>query len=107
MADYRILAWHGIPTGVQARDESGQARVTLSVRFQATVDQVAAAVGHTDTKPYLAGWHWSDWTERAGSSREVADSIASELEDAYPQGRLKDMLRELKVSLMASGGANA
>ena len=59
MATYQILSWHGIPTGVKAKDTNEEKRENFPRRFQAAVDAVATATGNIGTKAYLAGWKWS------------------------------------------------
>lgn len=103
MASYQVMSWNGIPTGVRATDPDGQARVELSPRFQAVIDDIATRTGITEGKDYLADWGWSDPEERSGSAGEVAGQVAAEVEDAYPLGRLGDLRREL-VSRLGTGG---
>jgi len=102
MAQYQIMSWHGIPTGVKAVDAAGQVRQNLPRRFQVAVDAVATATGRIETKRYLAGWQWSDPVERDGSARTVAQSVATELEQEYSPGRVKALRWELEKRL-ASG----
>ena len=95
MATYQILSWHGIPTGVRARDADGMANEKLAIRFQAAVDAAATEAGHVGTKDYLAGWDWSTEEEREGPAGEVAQVIVAELEKAYPPDRVKALRREI------------
>ena len=100
MATYQILTWHGIPTGVRARDADGMANEKLAIRFQAAVDAAATEAGHIGTKDYLAGWHWSTAVEHEGSADEVAQAIAATLEESYPPDRVKALRREVVERLM-------
>jgi hypothetical protein len=104
MATYQVLSWHGIPVGVKARDETGQARVNLPERFQVAVDAVATAAGLTDRASYLAGYQWSPAEERPGSAQEVARAVAAETEASFPPERVKALRQELEARL-APGGA--
>ncbi|RMF78871.1 MAG: hypothetical protein D6737_13300 [Chloroflexi bacterium] len=99
MTTYQMLTWHGIPTGVKAKDEHGEARQNLPIRFQAAVDAVATAVGHTETTAYLAGWQWSEPAERDGSAEEVARAVADELVAEYSPERIKALRHEIEQRL--------
>ena len=99
MATYQILSWHGIPTGVRARDEEGMASENLPLRFQAAVDAAATETGHVGTKEYLAGWNWSEKVKRDGSAREAARAVALEVEEDYPPERIKILRREITSRL--------
>ena len=100
MARYRILYWHGIPTGVRAWDANGEVRESLPQRFQVAVDAVATATGRIGTQSYLAGWQWGAVKQQEGSAREVARAIADELVDAFSPDRVKSMRQELERSLL-------
>ena len=83
MAEYRIVYWKHIPTGVIAREGEKQARVSLPPRFQAAVDAQAMAEGTTSDQSYSAGWRRSEWQKRDGAIEEVAQAVAAELEAAF------------------------
>lgn len=99
MAQYQIMSWHGIPTGVKAVDKAGQVRQKLPQYFQAAVDAVATVTGRIDTANYLAGWRWSDPVEREGTAKEVAQTVVSELIETFPPNRLKSLRQELESCL--------
>ena len=99
MARYQIVSWYGIPIGVKAEDEDGQVRENLPRRFQVAVDAVATATGRINTKDYLAGWQWSDLLEREGSAQEVAKLVATELDQSFSPGRIKELRQELEQTL--------
>ena len=101
MARYQIMSWHGIPTGVKAEDEGGQARENLPRRFQVAVDAVATATNRINTKDYLAGWQWSDPLEREGSAQAVAKAVAAELDESYSAARVKELRQELEQTLVS------
>lgn len=89
------MTWNGIPTGVRATDPDGQVRVELSPRFQAVIDDIATRTGRTEGEDYLADWEWSALEERPGPAGDVAEAVATELEELYPAGRLAELRREL------------
>ena len=57
----------------------------LSDRFQALIDSVAMQLGLQDSDAYLEQWTRGAVQERAGTAREVAEAIAAELEDRFPE----------------------
>jgi hypothetical protein len=84
MATYQILYWHDIPVQVRAKDSGGRAGAQLPERFQEAIDQAAMAAGLTGSDDYTAAFRWGEQQERAGAAREVADTVAAELDAQYP-----------------------
>jgi hypothetical protein len=84
MATYEIIAWKDIPAIVEARDATDTVARQLSDRFQMLIDSVAMQLGLEGSDAYLAEWRRSDPAERPGSAAEVADAVARELEDRFP-----------------------
>ena len=99
MATYQILSWHGIPTGVKAKDANGAKRENLPIRFQAAVDAVATATGNIGTQAYLAGWQWSQPEEREGTAVAVARAVAAEIENRFPAEKVKSLRHEIEARL--------
>jgi hypothetical protein len=84
MAKYKILYWHGIPSQVRATDENGRVNKQLPQRFQEAIDEAAMSLGKIGTDSYTNGFQWNDDNERPGTAEEVADAIAAELSEKYP-----------------------
>lgn len=84
MATYQIVAWKGIPAGVEARDDAGTVTVQLSDKFQQLIDSVAMQLGLHDSDAYIELWSREAAQERPGAAREVADAVAAELEERFP-----------------------
>jgi hypothetical protein len=84
MATYQILYWHDIPSQVRAKDAGGRASAPLPERFQEAIDQAAMAAGLIGSDDYSAAFRWGEQHERAGSAREVADTVAAEVAAQYP-----------------------
>jgi hypothetical protein len=97
MARYRIMYWKEIPAQVVVTDESGaKEKAMLPDRFSEAIDAAAMAEGSTDSAAYLDGWAWGAEEERSGNAREVLDAIVAELDEAYPQQRLVELIRSHK-----------
>ena len=99
MATYQILSWHGIPTGVKAKDANGEKRENLPLRFQAAVDAVATATGNIGTQAYLAGWQWSQAKEREGTAVDVAYAVTAEIENTFTAEKVKSLRQEIEARL--------
>ena len=85
MATYEIIAWREIPAIVEAHDGAGSTTRQLSERFQALIDSVAMQLGLVDSDAYLEQWTRSDTEERPGGAQEVAEAVAAELEERFPE----------------------
>jgi cvfA/B/C family virulence factor len=85
MATYEIVAWKEIPAVVEARDRDGSVTRQLSERFQALIDSLAMQTGSESSEAYLDAWTRSDPRERPGSAADVADAVAAEIEDRFPE----------------------
>ena len=85
MATYRIIAWKGIPASVEAQDGSDSVTVQLSERFQMLIDSVAMQLGLENSDAYLELWSRGGPQERPGTAREVADVVAADIENRFPE----------------------
>ena len=85
MATYEIVAWREIPAVVEARDGARSVTRPLSERFQALIDSVAMQLGLESSDAYLGEWTRSAAAERPGTAQEVAEAVAAELEDRFPE----------------------
>lgn len=85
VATYQIVAWREIPSGVEARDATDSVTIQLSERFQMLIDSLAMQLGLQDSDAYLEAWTRGAPQERAGSARQVADAVAAELEERFPE----------------------
>lgn len=86
VAHVTLLCWKNIPTQVKATDESGgEHSVALDGRFQEAVDALAMRQGLAGTDEYLEHWVSSEPEERLGTAEEAAETVAQELERAWPR----------------------
>ncbi len=93
MAEVRIMYWKAIPYAVRATDANGRASRQLPGRFQEAIDTAAMAAGATSQEAYQAGFAWGPPEERPGTSAEVADAVVAEIVAAFPEERLRVLLR--------------
>jgi hypothetical protein len=79
---FQILHWQDIPSEVKAWDDFDEIKISLATRFTERIDASAQRQGLIQQDSYTAQLRWSDVAERAGSPREVAESVRKELESA-------------------------
>jgi hypothetical protein len=79
---FQILYWQDIPSEVKAWDDFDEIKVSLPSRFADRIDALAQKQGLISQDAYSAHLRWGAETERAGSPREVADTVRRELEAA-------------------------
>ena len=99
MTRVQVVFWRQIPAQVKARQGSERASRPLSDRFQQAIDDAAMSAGLSGTDAYLAEWRTSEGEDRPGYPQAAAESMAAELEEAYPSARL--------AALAAAGGLEA
>ncbi len=83
MARYQILYWEHIPLGVKATDVNGTVRENLPARFQEAVENASTRAGHDSAAAYTSMFKWGKEQEREGSAKEVASSVAKELDETW------------------------
>lgn len=91
MTTVKVVYWKDIPAVVQATDGAETVKLELSERFQALIDAVAMQLGLTDADTYLEQWHHGDAVQRPGSPREVAETMAAELESRFDEFRTRGL----------------
>ena len=79
---FQVLYWQDIPSEVKVWDDFDEIKVSLAPRFADRIDASAQRQGLIQQDSYTAQLRWSDAAERAGSPREVAESVRKELESA-------------------------
>jgi len=84
VAEYQITYWRELPSLVVAREGDAVAKSPLPQRFQEAIDEAAMRLGDTDAAAYLAGWRRTDWARLDGSTADVADQVAADLERQWP-----------------------
>lgn len=94
MARYTVTSWQDIPSMVEARDGAERHKIQLSVRFQELIDRVAMREKLMGTDAYLQQWSKQRARQRDGSAKEVALSVAEELENDFDAVVAKAMHRQ-------------
>lgn len=81
-AKFQILYWQDIPFEVKAWDDFDEVKISLPEKFAQRIDASAQQQGFISEAAYSAHLRWSETSERAGSPREVAETVRRELESA-------------------------
>lgn len=102
---YQIIYWRDIPAQIKVRSGAARTSRSLSDRFQQAIDEAAMREGLIGTDEYLAMWRTSQWFDRDGEVEEVAAAVILELEAAYPQDRLTDLVARGGHGPAASSGS--
>jgi len=89
---YQIIYWRDIPAQIKVRSGASRLARGLSDRFQQAIDEAAMRAGLIGTDEYLEMWRTSEWMDREGAAEEVAAALVVELESAFPQDRLTDLV---------------
>ncbi len=77
---------------VTAREGVIVAKAQLADRFQEAIDEAAMRLGATGSDAYLDGWSRSPWQGAEGKPTEIAERVAADLEAAFTDVRLKEIL---------------
>lgn len=96
MATVQIVYWRDIPAQVKVKQARERTARQLSQRFQDAIDEAAMRAKLIGTDEYLAEWRNGDPVDQDGDLNAVADAIAADLEQHYPDDRLR--------ALIATGG---
>ena len=92
MAKSTIIFWRDIPSQVVVKQGRTSAKVQLSKRFMEAIDKAAMRAGRQGSKEYLEDWRRVIDTCQ-GDPETIANTIAEELEQIYPDEILKAMVK--------------
>jgi hypothetical protein len=80
---FQILYWQDIPSQIKVWDDFDEVKISLPEKFATRIDASAQKQGLISQDAYSAHLRWGEIVERAGSSREVAAAVKSELETKF------------------------
>lgn len=89
---YQVVYWRDIPAQIKIKDGRQRKGKPLSDRFGQGIDQAAMLAGLIGSDDYLAQWHTTAWQDYEGDAETLAETLATELEEAYPSDRLKALI---------------
>jgi len=92
MAKSTIIFWRDIPSQVVVKQGRTSAKAQLSKRFMEAIDKAAMRAGRQGSKEYLEDWRRVIDTCQ-GDPETIANTIAEELEQNYPDEILNAMVK--------------
>ena len=92
MAKSTIIFWRDIPSQVVVKQGRTSAKAQLSKRFMEAIDKAAMRAGRQGSKEYLEDWRRVIDTCK-GDPETIANTIAEELEQNYPDEILNAMVK--------------
>ena len=92
MAKSTIIYWRDIPSQVVVKQGRNSAKAQLSERFMVAIDKAAMRAGRQGSKEYLEDWRRGIETCQ-GDLKTLANTIAEELEQMYPDDILQAMVK--------------
>ena len=92
MAKSTIIFWRDIPSQVVVKQGRTSAKAQLSKRFMEAIDKAAMRAGRQGRKEYLEDWRRVIDTCK-GDPETIANTIAEELEQNYPDEILNAMVK--------------
>ena len=87
-----IIFWRDIPSQVVVKLGRTSAKAQLSKRFMEAIDKAAMRAGRQGSKEYLEDWRRVIDTCQ-GDPETIANTIAEELEQKYPDEILNAMVK--------------
>ncbi len=88
----QIVYWRDIPAQVKVKAGRVRAAQPLTERFQEAIDAAAMRAGLIGTDDYLSQWRTDEPEEREGEPEAVAQARAAELEAAYSDELLRQLV---------------
>lgn len=83
-----VQTYKGIPLQVKVFDSESEKRFALSGRFLQAMERVHSA----EVENYILLRKWADYGIRYGEKEEIGELVVKEVEAAYPDSRLADIV---------------
>ena len=87
-----VQTYKDIPLQVKIFDSESEVRFGLSERFLKAMDEVHG----TEVENYILLRKWADYGIRYGEKAEIGEIVLQEVEAAYPDERLQEIIRQSK-----------
>ena len=85
-----VQTYKDIPLQVKVFDSASEERFGLSERFVKAME----AVHRTEVENYILLRKWADYGIRYGEKAEIGETVIQEIEAAYPEERLQEIIRQ-------------
>ena len=87
-----VQTYKEIPLQVKVFDSQSEERFGLSERFLEAMEQVHSS----ETENYILLRKWADYGIRYGEKEEIGQLVIQEIEAAYPDDRLEEIIRNVQ-----------
>ena len=94
-----VQTYKDIPLQVKVFDSESEERFGLSERFLRAMDEVHGA----EVENYILLRKWADYGIRYGEKAEIGEIVLQEIEAAYPESRLEEIIRQSKEGQQTIG----
>lgn len=84
-----VQTYKDIPLQVKVFDSESEQRFGLSDRFREAMEKVHS----TEVENYILLRKWADYGIRYGEKNEIGETVVAEVEAAYPDERLKELIK--------------
>ncbi|WP_252503230.1 conserved virulence factor C family protein [Sporosarcina sp. Marseille-Q4943] len=85
-----VQTYKDIPLQVKVFDSNSELRFGLSERFREAMEKVHS----TEVENYILLRKWADYGIRYGDKQEIGETVVLEVEAAYPEERLQEIIRQ-------------
>ncbi|WP_342511791.1 conserved virulence factor C family protein [Sporosarcina sp. FSL K6-1522] len=85
-----VQTYKDVPLQVKVFDSASEERFGLSDRFVKAME----AVHRAEVENYILLRKWADYGIRYGEKAEIGETVRQEIEAAYPEGRLQEIIRQ-------------
>ncbi|MDW0115380.1 virulence factor [Sporosarcina thermotolerans] len=85
-----VQTYKDIPLQVKVFDSGSELRFGLSERFKNAMEKVHS----TEVENYILLRKWADYGIRYGEKQEIGETVVAEVEAAYPDERLQDIIEQ-------------
>ncbi len=93
MAKLVTIWWRDIPSQITVKKGRKSGKALLSERFQEAIDKAAMRAGKATTDEYLEDWRREE-REVDGDLQTLADAAAADIESAYSDEDLQQLIRQ-------------
>lgn len=87
-----VQTYKDIPLQVKVFDSDSELRFGLSERFSIAMEKVHS----TEVENYILLRKWADYGIRYGDKQEIGETVVQEVEAAYPEERLQEIINQSK-----------
>ncbi len=101
-SEYQIISWRDVPVQVRVRNGKDRRTRPLPARFQKAATRSAYRARAITGDAYMSAWSGGPWQTHAGNPEQTLNEIIAQLEAAYAQERLDQLIENKGYSEVAA-----